>query len=272
MSIAFENLGSRIKDSYERHRAQKAKRRAQRRERKRKRSKEKKKRRREKSFSRIASQQKQVREMLKSPMAPELFHQLQPSVQAALWLAGNSELYDIMATTLGHKSKAIIALCPIGDGLKAWQLIELRWVECSAGSQAVCLNKILQLNFSATGTNGQRASIMSYVDRLQYLDSMYMQSNGGQGIDASLMRVKLLSLPMPQYQFPVQFIEQSDTEAEIRSTPKMTCQQIISYLQGWEIRQKRQSTLPGQRGGGYAAVKDATWYSPFGFWCILHFP
>ena len=99
----------------------------------------------------------------------------------------------------------------------------------------------MSLRFIDTGTSGAPASIRTFIDKLQHLNSLYAQTNDGEGIPDGIMKTKILELPR-SYDMPLQYIENQDATAARMGLGQMDVTSIISYLIGWENRRDRRGS------------------------------
>ena len=145
--------------------------------------------------TRVMKRQKIIRSLLWQTLSRQAFEDLKPTLRFCLWATANREIYSELEQSLGHRNKYLLTQCRPGDGYHAWTLIELRYVERSSASKSTFLKQIMSLRFIDTGTAGAPASIRTFIDKLQHLNSLYAQTNQGVGIPDDIMKTKILELP-----------------------------------------------------------------------------
>ena len=183
-----------------------------------------------------------VREMSKSGMSREAFLALDNELQRLLWEHCNDIIWSMIIRSLGRKHRHIVGRVADGDGVGAYECIVLLGNDRSAGAKSSILSELMSLQMRSTGSAEAPASILTYYDALNDLNSEYAKANGNVGVSQDILRTKLLQLP-ESYKFALQCIDENDIEAERLGRPQKTCQEIVDYLVAFEnkIRRRRAS-------------------------------
>ena len=206
---------------------------------------------------RLVDRQKEVAYLCQVALSREAFLSLKQSLQRVLWATANTRAYTELELALTSKHQYLMGLTPIGDGLAGWTCLLQRFVEQSAASKSQYLMDLMNLKFESTGTASAPASMRTFAARLQQLDALYAQSNGGNHLAPEMMRLKLKDLPA-RYDSCITYLEDRETDARENGSEPPDCAKIISYVIGWEKRHiRRREQVTYGFGGRRSSVKRA---------------
>ena len=185
-------------------------------------------------YSRSYRREQKARVIISNLVSPEAWASLSAEMRIMCYRRADSEVYDLILTSLTVSQEYHLAGIRPGAGVAAWKrMLELQ-NERSGQAQSHYLSKLLNLRMSDCTRDG-RFSIRAYASRLTILNDQFACARGGAGAEPEVLRAKLYDLPRPYWDV-VRRLQEDEDSRKLDNRTQRTIPEIIEYIYRHETR------------------------------------